>query len=426
MTAAGFNRAAIAGVAAGMAATFLGVGLARFAYTAILPELIHQQWFSDAEAAYLGAANLIGYAAGALLAVPVARRLGTVTTVLACGLLVALSFIACAWPTAFAPYLMARAISGLCGAALMVLVPSAALTALPPDRRAKGASMVFTGVGLGILVSATLVPLLAHDNLSHAWLALTVTGGLAFWLLKRSFAVAIEPSGAAASGRSTASTRAVPASPWLIASVALAYAMDAIGFVPHTLFWVDYLQRELGLSVTASALHWSLFGVGALCGPFVIARLGRQLGWHTLLVGALAVKSGAVLLPLVNASAVSLAVSSVLVGALVPGLVAIVSGRLGELTTAAGHARLWGVATATFACAQGLGAALFAWLYDNVDNGADLMFAIGGGALLAGVLIAESFHRRHAVRPVEFPDDVPARRNVPSTCVTTYRNGGQQ
>ncbi|MDC0662360.1 YbfB/YjiJ family MFS transporter [Marinobacter sp. SS21] len=426
MIATGFNRAALAGVTAGMAATFLGVGLARFAYTAILPELIQQEWFSEAEAAYLGAANLIGYAAGALLAVPVARRLGTVAIVLACGFLVVLSFIACAWPIAFSPYLIARAISGLCGAALMVLVPSAALTALQPGQRAKGASLVFTGVGLGILISATMVPLLAHDNLSHAWLALTATGALALWLLTRTFAAAIEAPGGPAPARLQTPPTTVPVSPWLIASVALAYAMDAIGFVPHTLFWVDYLQRELGLSVGASALHWGLFGVGAMCGPFVIARLGRQFGWHTLLVGALAVKGGAVLLPLVNANVVSLALSSVLVGALVPGLVAIVSGRMSELATATGHARLWGLATATFACAQGLAAALFAWFYDNVDNGANLIFAIGGGALLAGALIAESFHRRHAVRAVEFPDGVPARRNASSTCVTTYRNRGQQ
>ena len=60
---------------AGLAASLVGVGLARFAYTPLIPALIAVGWFSPADAAYLGAANLIGYLAGALLASrPVRRR----------------------------------------------------------------------------------------------------------------------------------------------------------------------------------------------------------------------------------------------------------------------------------------------------------------------------------------------------------------
>src|SRR2546429_5477062 len=33
----------------------------------------------------------------------------------------------------------------------------------------------------------------------------------------------------------------------LFRSVMLAYMTDAFGFVPHTVFWVDYLARELQL-----------------------------------------------------------------------------------------------------------------------------------------------------------------------------------
>ena len=64
---------------AGLCAVLVGIGLARFAYTPLIPALIAAQWFTAAEAAYLGAANLAGYLAGALLgagdgARPVPRR----------------------------------------------------------------------------------------------------------------------------------------------------------------------------------------------------------------------------------------------------------------------------------------------------------------------------------------------------------------
>jgi hypothetical protein len=50
---------------AGLCASLVGLGLARFAYTPLIPALIAAKWFSPAEAVYLGAANLAGYLAGA-------------------------------------------------------------------------------------------------------------------------------------------------------------------------------------------------------------------------------------------------------------------------------------------------------------------------------------------------------------------------
>jgi Uncharacterised MFS-type transporter YbfB len=61
---------------AGLSANLVGVGLARFAYTPLIPALSAAQWFSASTTIYLGAANLAGYLAGALLARSIARRIG--------------------------------------------------------------------------------------------------------------------------------------------------------------------------------------------------------------------------------------------------------------------------------------------------------------------------------------------------------------
>src|SRR5262249_33019667 len=52
----------------GLCAILVGIGLSRFAYTPLLPELIAAHWFAPSQAAYLGAANLAGYLAGAAFA----------------------------------------------------------------------------------------------------------------------------------------------------------------------------------------------------------------------------------------------------------------------------------------------------------------------------------------------------------------------
>jgi hypothetical protein len=59
-----------------LCASLIGIGLSRFAYTPLIPPLVTQHWFSPSQAAYLGAANLAGYLAGALGSAVAARRIG--------------------------------------------------------------------------------------------------------------------------------------------------------------------------------------------------------------------------------------------------------------------------------------------------------------------------------------------------------------
>src|SRR5262245_12938818 len=88
-------------VLSGLCASLVGIGLARFAYTPLLPAVIAAGWFSAADAAYLGAANLAGYLAGAVLARPLAHKIAAPVVLRAMMALAAVSLIACAWPVSF-------------------------------------------------------------------------------------------------------------------------------------------------------------------------------------------------------------------------------------------------------------------------------------------------------------------------------------
>jgi len=54
--------------AAGLSALLLGIGFSRFGFAPLIPALIQAHWFGAADAAYLGAANLMGYLIGAAAA----------------------------------------------------------------------------------------------------------------------------------------------------------------------------------------------------------------------------------------------------------------------------------------------------------------------------------------------------------------------
>src|SRR5262245_34997763 len=114
--------------AAGFCAILSGLGLARFAYTPLIPAVVEAGWVTAADAAYLGAANLAGYLAGALLARRAAERLGAPNAARLMMLLVTATFLACAVPLSFLWFFAWRFGAGLAGGMLMVL---AAPTVLP-------------------------------------------------------------------------------------------------------------------------------------------------------------------------------------------------------------------------------------------------------------------------------------------------------
>ncbi|WP_018718819.1 YbfB/YjiJ family MFS transporter [Arhodomonas aquaeolei] len=369
---------------AGAAATFTGIGLARFAYTPLIPAMVDAGWFSAAQAAYLGAANLLGYLIGALTADRLASALGVprLARVSMAGLVA--SFLLCATPAPFTWFALWRLISGITGAVLMIAGVSAAIGAVPAARRAQTTARVFTGIGVGVLLAAVVVPLLLRAGLGAAWLAL---GGLALGaclLAWPAWGRLSAPEGASA-GNGGATGRLLA----LTGTTLAAYALDAVGFIPHTVFWVDYLARGRELGMDAASAQWALFGLGAVAGPALASFAARHLGWRRALVGVLAAKAGIVALPLAVPGPAVLAASSLVMGALVPGTVAVTSARIAELAGIADHRRVWGWATIAFALLQAGGGYALAAVFERTDSYLAL-FAISTAALLAAVALAWS------------------------------------
>ncbi|GAA5133071.1 YbfB/YjiJ family MFS transporter [Alloalcanivorax gelatiniphagus] len=365
-------------VAMAASATLVGIGLGRFAYAALLPGVIQRGWLSEADAGYVGAANLLGYLVGAVLAGRVGRRWGTTPVIRLSAVLVAVGFAASAWPGPVWWFSLWRFVAGVTGAFLMVLAPSLIASHLPESMRKRGTTWIFTGVGVGVLFSATLVPLLIESGLMLAWLGLALACLPPILVLWRPW-----PPVAGASPHQQGPGRGAGL---LLLVVYLAYLMDAVGFVPHTVFWVDYLERQRGFSHWAAALQWGVFAVGAVSGPFLAGAMARRLGWHRTLITALTLKGTGVLLPMLVPGIAAVTASSFLVGAMIPTMVSGIMGRTAELVPPRLATQAWGRATALFAVGQAGAAYALAALYAR-PGGAPLTFEIGGATLLAAALL---------------------------------------
>ncbi|WP_426174269.1 YbfB/YjiJ family MFS transporter [Massilia sp. TWR1-2-2] len=366
----------------GMAATLTGVGIGRFAYVAILPLLVQQAWCSRTAAGYLGAANLAGYFLGIGIAAWLSRRCSAGRMVQASMLLCALSFFSCAWQGGgLAWFLCCRTVAGACGAILMVQAPVLILPRTDAARRGRVGGVIFSGVGLGIVAAATVVPSLVRHGLAATWLTL---GGICLLLTISTWRY----------WQQAPAQRAAPAGPWRLAwprfpaPVALllaAYALNAVGYLPHTLFWADYITGELQRPLAEAGFFWACFGAGAACGPYLTGVIADRIGLTATLFIAFSLKAAGVALPLFADGAVALLVSLVLVGFFSPGIVGAASGYALEIGGADNHRRYWTAMNFGFSLAQAGAASAMVWLMGARLSYA-LLFVISSSALAISAL----------------------------------------
>jgi len=344
----------------GICATITGVGFARFSYTAIIPFLVGTGEVTAPEADYLGAANLAGYFVGALIAHRLALRTGNTLGIRGSFALTILGLALSGLPGGFWWLLPWRFLVGVTGGILMVLGPSFLLTQVAPSSRGRVGGIIYAGVGLGAALGSVIVtPLAAHSTVL-AWLGLTVGAALASAISWRRWAGGFAPTRASM-------PRHAP-TPLTLPMVlgCLAFAADGAGFIPHSVFWVDFVARELGLGTSLGSLTWLVFGLGAVFGPSLAGALGDRIGLGRAYVVVFVIKAIAVALPWQISAVPALALSALIVGALTPAIPAVFSARLTELVPAHDQSRVWGWATLSFALAQAGGGYGLSFAYEQI------------------------------------------------------------
>ncbi len=347
----------------GICATITGVGFARFSYTAIIPFLVSTGQVTAPQADYLGASNLAGYFVGALVAHRVALRTGSTIGIRGGFAITVLGLGLSAFPGGFWWLMPWRFLTGVTGGVLMVLAPSFLLTQVPPAVRGRTGGVIYAGVGLGAGLGGLIVAPLAALSPILAWLGLTVGAILASAVSWPRWRGGFAPTAARATAHLGVS-RAVVTLPLLFGC--LAFATDGAGFIPHSVFWVDFVARELGLGTSVGSLTWLLFGLGAVFGPSLAGALGDRIGLGRAYIVVFAVKAIAVALPWQVSAVPVLALSALIVGALTPAIPALFSARITELVPAREQSRAWGWATLSFAVAQAGGAYGLSFAYEQI------------------------------------------------------------
>jgi predicted MFS family arabinose efflux permease len=368
----------------------VAIGLARFAYTPLIPLLIGAHWFAAGDVVYLGAANFAGYFAGALAGQALGRRLGNRAMLRFMMALASLAFIACAVPLSLVWFFVWRFLSGFAGAVVMVLVARTILPHVAPARRGAASGAIFMGIGAGIVASGTLVPLLLHAGLAATWIGLGVCSAVLTALTWRAWPaahpVAQEAEQDGGKVRMPVAVRVLYGE----------YALVAVGLVPAAVFLVDFVARGLGHGAAFGSAFWVLYGAGAMCGPPLLGLVADRIGFGLALrLGLLLSGLASLALALLHATPV-LVVASFLMGAFTPGVVPLVIGRLHDLLPGDHHAQhaAWGRSTTVFALCQALSGYAFSFLFARTGGAYVPLYACAAAAFGAALVVDLAVRRR--------------------------------
>jgi predicted MFS family arabinose efflux permease len=376
---------------AGLSASLVSIGLARFAYTPLIPLLIDARWFGAGDVVYLGAANFAGYFGGALAGRKLGRRCGNRAMLRSMMALASLAFVACAAPLSFLWFFAWRFLSGFAGGVVMVLVAQTILPHVAVARRGAASGAIFMGIGAGVVASGTLVPLLLHAGLPATWIGLGLCCAALTLLTWRAWPDTQAPEHGPEAGQEAA-RKTMPASVRVLYGE---YALLAVGIVPAAVFLVDFVARGLGRGPAVGALFWVVYGLGAMCGPPMYGLLADRIGFGRALRLGLALACLASLAMALLHAAPALAGAGFLMGAITPGAVPLVIGRLQELLPGdpvAQHAA-WGHSTTMFALFQALSGYGFSFLFSHT-GGAYLPVYLCAAAAFAIALAADLLVRQ--------------------------------
>lgn len=306
-----------------MAALAAAMGIGRFAFTPLLPMMLHDGVVDIATGSWLATANYAGYLAGALLymALPwLGRRAGGVpgNAALVRGGLVATVLLTAAlalpWPTVWP---LMRLLAGVASAMVFLGTANWCMGRLAHLGRPALGGLIFCGPGLGIVATGlpTGVMVAAGWSAAAGWAVFALLAALLCALVWPVVQGAEAPAaGATGPAAAPALQRPAPHPAAERTLLAFAYGLAGLGYIVTATFLPVIARAALPAGSVWPDLFWPIFGAGVALGALLSTRIAPTRDRRVLLAWAYALQAAAIALPLVWPGRAGFALGSLLLG----------------------------------------------------------------------------------------------------------------
>ncbi len=339
----------------GMIGMAAAMGIGRFVFTPILPGMMEELGLTPGQAGLIASANYLGYLVGAVLAAggwaQGRERPIMLAAIAASALLCALMGLT----DSLGAFLVIRFAAGLASAFMMVFLVTIVFSHLLRAGRSDLQAMHFSGVGVGIAVSAVMIGalVLAHQPWQAGWLWAGAISAVAFF-----FVLALVREGPAATAGKEREPR-LPGSPAMHRLI-WSYGLFGFGYIVTATFLVAIVRAGDGGRLFESIV-WLVAGLTIPPANFFWAWLSRRHGLPLIVAAGCLVEAVGVVASVTIGGYAGPLVAAFLLGGT---FVAITSLGLQMARTLAGQSprRALAMMTAAFGTGQIIGPLVAGWL----------------------------------------------------------------
>ncbi|WP_208985417.1 YbfB/YjiJ family MFS transporter [Stappia sp. P2PMeth1] len=348
----------------GFCALAAAMGIGRFALTPVLPFMSEAIPLSAYEAGLIASSNYLGYLIGALAVMAVDKeRIGLGFLLSLAGSVATSALMAIDGGLVWLA--LVRFLGGIASAGVLVFCSVLVLDRLAAAGRGDLSQLYFSGVGIGIALSAVTVGWLAREG--AGWQGLWAACGLVSAVLctgAATFVVTRAPRGAAAPASSPPPPRA-HISPALV-RLATAYALFGIGYVVTVTFLTSILRQSETLA-PFEAPAWAAVGLAAAGSVWVWGRVSAWIGGAWAFSLACLAEAIGVAASVLFSSMAGMALAAVLLGGTFMGITSL--GLIEGRRLAGGDPRkVMALMTACFGTGQMVGPTLAGLIADATGS----------------------------------------------------------
>ena len=369
-------------LASGIFSMIVTLGVARFAYTPLLPIMQNQTTLTEAGGGWLAASNYAGYMCGALL-------VASINSLSLKGVLYRV-YLILAIVTTFAMALtdnvviwsILRFLSGLSSSGGMLIASGIILNWLMKNGYKGELGIHFAGMGLGIIFASALVETMI--KFTFTWQQQWIWFSFAAFILSIPAWSWIPKTKEAVSTTNQHDATSPPSKQFLFIML-IAYFCAGYGYVISATFMVDIIERQDALK-GHGPMVFMLVGLAALPAAIIWDRIANKLGYLNAIFLTYSIQVIGITLPIFNHSLSAAIISALLYGATFIGCVSLVLTMAGRFYPNK-PAKIMAKLTLTYGLAQIIAPAFTGIMAQNTGSYDQGLYIAGGILSLGSFLI---------------------------------------
>lgn len=313
-------------IIAGMFAVIIGLGVARFAFTSLLPSML-SDYLTITFAGILASLNFAGYLSGSILSIFI-KDINQKVILFRIGIFLAIFSTFILYVTTNETiWVIFRIVAGFAGAMAFVVGSAIVMMKLKLESKTKAMGIHFSGIGFSILTTDLISRYVLSSGYTwqDSWLVLAL-----FALVLSSYSMYILSFDKKVNQNVVKHKFDTSIFTPFVIILIMAYFAEGVGFVVQATFLPDIINNLPGLAGYGN-LTWTLVGLAGIPSCIIWMRLAHKYGSANIIIIALLLQMIGILIPTFTNNLYLNFLSGIFYGGTFVGLVALFMNLGGQL-----------------------------------------------------------------------------------------------